>query len=260
MTSRVDFSGNASVYDQRHGAALSPEATHDLLAAAELPPGSRVLEVGAGTGRVAIPLAVAGCIVFALDPAQAMLHELCNKAGGGKPVAVAGVAVPLPFPPACFDAVVFARILYLLPDWQGALAEAVRVLKPGGCLLHEWGNGTAGEEWVAIREKAREMFVAAGLKTPFHPGAHTEEEVEACLAEKGFRKAADLRLESDVRMTLAEFLGRIVDGETTYTWQVSRKIQRKCLPQLREWAARNFNLSRVMPMPRELAWKIYRKH
>lgn len=257
MTSRVDFSRNARVYDQRHGAALSPEATHDLLAAAELSRGALVLEVGAGTGRVAIPLGIAGCRVIALDASQPMLRELRKKTAA-PPAMATGLAAPLPFSTACFDAVVLARILYLLPDWHGALREAARVLKPGGCLLHEWGNGTAGEEWVAIREKAREMFEAEGVHNAFHPGARTEGEVEAFLAEQGFQKTADLRLESDVLMTLADFLGRVVDGETSYTWKVPHRVQRKCLPQLREWAARNFDLSRVMPMPRELSWKVYR--
>jgi hypothetical protein len=38
------------------------------------------------------------------------------------------------------------------------LQRAHDALKPGGYLLHEWGNGSADEEWVRIREKTRAPF------------------------------------------------------------------------------------------------------
>jgi ubiquinone/menaquinone biosynthesis C-methylase UbiE len=50
---RVDFSANVSVYDRRHGAALSDEDLDRLWQAAGLRVGVDVLDVGAGTGRVA---------------------------------------------------------------------------------------------------------------------------------------------------------------------------------------------------------------
>jgi SAM-dependent methyltransferase len=61
-----------------------------------------------------------------------------------------------------------------MADWQSVLREALDVLKPGGCLFHEWGNGEADEEWVQIREKARRLFEGAGVKNPFDPGARSE--------------------------------------------------------------------------------------
>ena len=52
MSERVDFSANAPVYDRRHGAALAPEVTRSLALEAALTRGARVLDVGAGPGRV----------------------------------------------------------------------------------------------------------------------------------------------------------------------------------------------------------------
>jgi ubiquinone/menaquinone biosynthesis C-methylase UbiE len=66
---------------------------------------------------------------------------------------VVGEAARLPFAAANFDAVILARVLYLMADWQPVLPRAYDVLKPGGCLFHEWGNGEAEEEWVQIRER-----------------------------------------------------------------------------------------------------------
>jgi hypothetical protein len=61
VSERVDFSVNASVYDRRHGAVISDDGLGRLWSAARLRVGASVLDVGAGTGRVAVPLAIRGC-------------------------------------------------------------------------------------------------------------------------------------------------------------------------------------------------------
>ncbi|MBZ5559678.1 MAG: class I SAM-dependent methyltransferase [Acidobacteriia bacterium] len=253
---RVDFSRNAPVYDQRHGALLAADAAQQLAAAAAIAAGARMLDVGAGTGRVSIPFAAMGCRVVALDAAPAMLGALAQKAGSLPVRPVVGDASHLPFPDARLDVVVIARMLYLLPRWRDVLVECVRVIAPGGRLLHEWGNGRADEAWVQIREKARALFDEAGLRQPFHPGARTAEEVDACLIRAGLRPVATVRVDNDVRMTLADFLRRIVSGECSYIWNVPEDIQRRCLPELEAWAAQHFDLGHPA-FTRDLQWKVY---
>src|SRR5438128_8745181 len=85
----------------------------------------------------------------------------------------------LPCRPASFDAVVVARLLYLLADWRQVIDELARVLRPNGRLLHEWGNGEPDEEWVQIRERARDLFEEAGVRNPFHPCARHERAIPA---------------------------------------------------------------------------------
>jgi ubiquinone/menaquinone biosynthesis C-methylase UbiE len=97
MTRRVDFSPNANAYDRRHGAVLSASLAQSLAEAAQLRPGLKVLDVGAGTGRVAIALGGLGCDVVALDPAQAMLHVLQSKVPQAPPRLIAGEGARLPF-------------------------------------------------------------------------------------------------------------------------------------------------------------------
>jgi ubiquinone/menaquinone biosynthesis C-methylase UbiE len=53
----VDFSGNAPVYDRRHGALVPEGLVSQMLELTGLTLGSRILDVGAGTGRTAIPFA-----------------------------------------------------------------------------------------------------------------------------------------------------------------------------------------------------------
>ena len=257
MGERVDFSLNASVYDRRHGALLPPDGAARLADAAALGSGSLILDVGAGTGRVAIALAGLGCRVVALDPARPMLQELKRKEASPSVPPVAGEGARLPFGASCFDAVVIARLLYLTADWRDVLRDAIRVLRPGGRLLHEWANGSADEEWVQIREQARTLFEHAGMAWPFHHGARRESEVDECLSTEGWTPSAKVSLGPGPVSTVAVFLARIFDGECTYTWNVPAEILDRCLPELRAWAGERFDLTRPIPMPRELSWRVY---
>jgi SAM-dependent methyltransferase len=254
---RVDFSHNASTYDRRHGAVIPDDAARQLAQAASLWPGSRVLDLAAGTGRVAIPLTTLGCRVVALDPAWAMLDELAKKSPSLSIPRIIADGARLPFSSARFDAVVIARLLYLVPEWKSLLNETCRVLVPGGRLLHEWSNGEADEEWVQIREKIRAMFEHEGVREPFHPGVRSEEDVESFLRERGMSRTADVRLGPGQPLTLGMFLQRLVDGECSYTWAVPKDVAARCLPELQTWAAARFDLAREVPMPREIVWQVY---
>ena len=259
MGERVDFSPNAPVYDRRHGAALSREEVDRVWAGARLHPGARILDIGAGTGRVAIPLAARGCRVVAVEPAAGMLQELKKKASAIDVTLAAGEGARLPFASGAFDVVVIARLLYLTSDWRAILHEAHRVLAGGGCLLHEWGNGEGDEEWVHIREEARRLFETAGVLSPFHPGVRSEAEVDADLAQLRLVRESEIVLGSGPEITLGEFLRRLVDGELSYIWNVPDHVRADCLPRLRRWSEARFDLEARVPMPKEIRWTIHRK-
>jgi SAM-dependent methyltransferase len=87
----------------------------------------RVLDVGCGDGPLRVELP-AGPLLVGLDAAAAMV--LAHPA----PV-VRADAERLPFAGASFDAVTALNVLYHLADPRPALAEARRVLRPGGTLL-----------------------------------------------------------------------------------------------------------------------------
>ena len=114
----------------------------DRLRALGLRPGSRVLDVGAGFGRHAYELARRGMRVVAVDHAagevegtrdtfEAMVEtgEIPAERATG---VLRGDATRLPFVPASFDAVITSEVLEHIPDDTGALAEMIRVLRPGG--------------------------------------------------------------------------------------------------------------------------------
>lgn len=102
--------------------------------------GIDILELGAGTGRVAIPLAEDGHRVTAIDRMPSMLELLAAKIvdhrAGARVEPVLGDICAMPLPAARFDLVIAPfNVLMHLYRWQDLLAcfrEVARVLRPGG--------------------------------------------------------------------------------------------------------------------------------
>ena len=130
----------ADVYDDWYADVTDTEAC--VAAVARLAGGGRVLEMGAGTGRLALPLAAAGVDVSALDASRAMLGALATKPGGaGIPLVLGDMARPPLRPGAGFTVVLCAfNALFNLPDaaeQQLCLRAAAALLAPAGRLVVE---------------------------------------------------------------------------------------------------------------------------
>nr|WP_238357773.1 class I SAM-dependent methyltransferase [Cohnella zeiphila] len=111
-------------------------ATKRLLRRINLPAGSRVLEVGCGTGRTACYLSELGYDVIAVDRNPLMLEKARRRAQGSGSRArfVNGDAASLPFPDSAFDMVFVESVSAFVPG-DRAFREYYRVLKPNGRLL-----------------------------------------------------------------------------------------------------------------------------
>ena len=89
-----------------------------------------MLDVGCGTGRLAVALAERGARVWALDPSTDMLAQA--RASAGKRVGFKqGRAEALPFKDGWFERAVLRLVVHLV-DRRRALPELARVLAPGG--------------------------------------------------------------------------------------------------------------------------------
>lgn len=136
----VSFDRAASFYDATRGyppavpALLREALEHELV----LHPSYRLLELGVGTGRIALPLIQAGYDLTGIDLSNAMLEQFRHKiaqdprADDFRWSLRQGDIMDLPFPDATFDRVLAIHILHLVSDWQQAMREGLRVLKPGG--------------------------------------------------------------------------------------------------------------------------------
>jgi SAM-dependent methyltransferase len=121
------------------------DAVSWLLAGVEDTEGTRVLELGAGTGKLTQQLAARGCRVVATDPSEAMLARL----GAGAPhvVRIAATAEQLPLVPRVCDLLVAAQAFHWF-DAPTILEQAVRVLRPGGRLAVLWSSRDERVPWV----------------------------------------------------------------------------------------------------------------
>jgi ubiquinone/menaquinone biosynthesis C-methylase UbiE len=106
--------------------------------------GARVLDVAAGTGIASRQLAERGALVTAVELAEAMLAALIAGSSGIR--GVRGSAHALPFADQSADMVTCAQAWHWM-DKERAVAEARRVLRPGGLFAAWWNQTVYDAEW-----------------------------------------------------------------------------------------------------------------
>lgn len=128
----LDYDDEARHYVASRGGEPRARAAADAVERL-LPQGPcAVLDIACGTGIVTERLPRPGRTVVGVDRSPGMLSLAARRVPGG---VVRGDATRLPFASDAVDAVVIVWLLHLLPDPVPVLAEAARVLRPGGVLI-----------------------------------------------------------------------------------------------------------------------------
>ena len=249
----VNFDRAAEYYDRTR--VTDPEAlaeTLDLLEG-ELAARGRILEIGVGTGALAVPLVERGLDVVGIDVSTAMLAQL-RKKSETMPV-LAADATALPFPGDTFGAAYARWVLHLIPGWREVVGELARVVEPGGVVLVEPGGyqGTWLEVWHEIRARLGDAAAPIGLDT--HGGTGDLDDAFAGHGA-GARTLPAVRAASTA--TLGRFFPEARERLFSWTWRVDEGRLRAALDEVESWAHERYGHDLdAIGADVEMAWRAY---
>jgi SAM-dependent methyltransferase len=229
MPGRLSFDRVATIYDETR--RLSPQAMARLLAVLvdELQ-GRKVLEVGVGTGRYAVPLQKSGIPVVGVDISRRMVE--LGLAKGLRDVVFADGA-RLPFAARSFDVATTNHVLHLLPDWRDAFAEIARVTRDSYFTVIERPerDGSILREYDALVRDAGHRWS--------HPGVH-ERDLPGLVKPDVVMPVGPFRESIPANSILAELEGRAYSSQ----WEVPEAIHRAAMATLRAaWTGKDVDRS-----------------
>ncbi|BAK67193.1 putative methyltransferase [Sphingobium sp. SYK-6] len=176
-----DHWDNAARHYQQTAHPFTALFAEDALARLPLTPGSRVLDVAAGTGALALAAARSGAQVLATDFSPGMVECI---AAAGLPNVEARVmdGQALDLPDAQFDAVFSIFGVIMFPDWRKGLAEMARVTRPGGHGVIATWQSRGAATFLLLGEIRQKLF-------PERPGMAMPEAVQALSDPDDFARA-----------------------------------------------------------------------
>ena len=256
MTERsVSFDRAAEYYDRTRTFGDEADRAETELLLSELRSRSPVLEVGVGTGQVAMRLHAAGISMVGVDLSAAMLRKLVAKSGGAAPFPiVAGDATRMPLRDGTFDGVVMRHVLHLIPSWREAVEELVRVVRPGGiALVNHGGFSEVGRD---IRGKVEEFvgrpLPAAGL------GWERWQDLEAALAAHGATRRALPSIVDHDEEPLSHTVSELEANRFSWTWPLREDERLAAIARLRPWLDERYGpLDAPFPYDTVITWHAY---
>jgi len=253
--SSIVFDPAAEYYDRTR--ALDPEthaAVIDVLLR-ELRGRGRCLEIGVGTGRIALDLARGGIPMAGVDLSAPILSRLVEKAGGRAPFPLAVAdAMALPFPAGAFAAAVACHVLHLVVPWRRAIGELLRVVRPGGAILVDLGGTPPG----VSAEIRRHFFELTSVGWRDRPGLTDLAELDDLMAARGVPARSLPAVTVRSERTLDDIVRRLEDGIYAGCWTLSGEERLAAGRATREWAIERFGpLIRLHVVEATIVWRAY---
>ena len=231
------FDATASQFD-RHRAF--PEGVAEAIrravwSAMKHPHPARVLDLGAGTGRIGRAFVAAHDEYFGVDLSFAMLREFQNSSA--HPQLVQADGGQLPFTDHCFGVVMLMQVLSGASDWQPILSEACRVVQSGGMIIA--GNTTMPPEGTDKRMKNRlsEILAESGASSR-GGGNQRRNDALAWLEQQARRRLHKTAASWNASRTPRQFLERHKTGAQFSALPAATQTQ--AMAGLSAWAEQTF--------------------
>ncbi len=269
MSGSISFDPVADRYDDTRGYSteVAERIATGLMRVGPVTAGNHLLEIGIGTGRIALPLLREGVHVTGVDISSLMVERLRAKLAQqqatqperswGKLTLAMADMTALPFDDGSFDAAVGVHVLHLVPEWRRALDEVLRVVRPGGALLvgqdvHGGSspNGVLQDQW-------REVVTRLG-HPPVTVGASGFLAIVSELQQRGLPIAIETLAAWDVQQTPRAALEYIAGRTWSRTWPTPDDVFAESIRQLTDWAERHYKGKMDTPQTSPHSFKVAR--
>jgi SAM-dependent methyltransferase len=249
----INFDNAAEYYDSTR--SLPPEVAERLtqMLLPELEGRGPCLEIGVGTGRVALPLAQRGVDIRGIDISTAMLARLREKA------AALGVAVPaeigdasrLDFADNTFGSAIACHVFHLLRDWASAVRELVRVVRPGGVVLVE------ADSYGGLRSRFRDRVSEIVGDDLVSPDRIDTDQVELLLLELGatVRRLPPIRWQR--QRTVRGALEELGSNQWSMTWSIAEALPAVVEQLTREELEARGDIDAPIVEEQAVSWRAY---
>jgi ubiquinone/menaquinone biosynthesis C-methylase UbiE len=207
----------AAAYDSLAG-RVTARVVEPLLEAVGAASDTRLLDVATGPGYVAAAAAERGSDVVGLDFSETMLAFARERAPDVE--FVRGDATDLPFAEATFDAVTAAFLLLHLGTPEPAVAEAARVLRPGGRAAFSVWDDPARGRWIGVFFEA---LMGAGAHPP--PDVPAGPNFFRFADEAEFRRLLEAAALRDVHVDTVVFDLSLRDGDELWDGLVEGSVR-----------------------------------
>lgn len=198
--------------------------------------GEPTLDVGCGTGQMSIPLAARGMAIHGIDVSSEMIEIARSKVQPGwRATFSTGDARDLPADNGSFGGAVVSKLFQHIQDWQKACQEIIRVVRPGGHIIHINERGAFGN---AVRRhfaaRANELGFARrylGLDP------HTRTGLTEFLVSRGCRPISidTSGLHWETSISYREAMDQIEEGLFAEFWYLPNDIHRRIVADTAAW-------------------------
>ena len=215
-----------------------PEAIRTGILQAVHTPSPRILDLGAGSGRIGWAFVDAGDDYVGVDLSPGMLRAFAARAGHGdhvRPRLIQADGQQLPFADAAFDIVMLMQVFGGLYRWRQLLREARRVVRRGGALV--LGRALMPAAGLDAQMKQRLAVILAEMEAR-DERSNTREQAETFLAKETSDKRRIIAAQWHTGRTPRAFLDRHRTGARFS--RLPEAVKEESLGRLAAWAAQTF--------------------